>query len=576
MGLRGDRRTRLLAAFAVGILISCLWLAFVVFSLVRATSDLREGRKAADTARHRDPLTLLDDSTVALLRTADRRFVSAHHTMTSPVLFPARLLPVLGRNLRSAEALSSAASRIATVGIQGLVEAHGVLATSAGAGNARVAAVRQVADLAMRTDSRLTHVDLGPNVGLLGPLAEARADLARGLTELRQALAGAATTATTVSDLLAGPSHYLVMGANNAEMRAGSGMFLSIGELETDAGRITLGDLKSVSDVAVPPGVAVTGDLADRWGWLNPGQVWQSLMASPRFDESARLAADMWVASGRSPVDGVLAIDPAGLKALLAVTGPVTVDDRQIDADNVIEELVYRQYARFTGDQAERREELGRIARSAFTSLEGGGWSPIQLAGSLAKAISGRHLMAWSSNPRQQAGWETAGAAGAVRPDSLLVSVLNRGASKLDRWLGVDANLTVEPKDGQTECILRLTLSNQVPPDAPSYVLGPYDGVSVPAGTYLGLVAVNLPGAALDSRVDGVDNLAVAGADGPTRVVGFQLQVPRSGEQEVTVRFRLPAGHGSIRVEPSARIPAMAWRSGATSWDDGAAHHLEW
>lgn len=576
MGLRRHRRTGILAVVAVVGLLLCAWTAAAIVALSRATSDLNAGRKAADAARPQDPLTLLDDSTIDLLRQAETRFEAAGGRIRSPVLLPARLLPVLGRNLRAAEAIAASAEQVAAIGVDGLLEARGVLDRPSGQGIARVALVREVGDLALRMDGRLNNLDLGPDEGLLGPLATARADVEDGLVALKRALAGAAATATTVADLLAGPSRYLVLGTNNAEMRAGSGMVLSLGELETEGGTINLGELRSVSDVPVPPGIPVTGDLAARWGWLTPSQVWQNLLVSPRFDQSAELASAMWVAAGNRPVDGVLAIDPVGLKEILKVTGPVTIDGREISSENVIEELVYRQYARFIGDQAERREELGRIARSAFAALEEGGWSPVELAGGLAKAVSGRHLMAWSSRPRQQAGWETAGADGALRDDSLLVSILNRGASKLDRWLGVDARLDIQPKEDGSDCTLRLSLTNSVPSDAPTYVLGPYEGVSVSEGTYLGLVAVSLPGAAIGARIDGVEQLAIAGADGPNRVVGFQLEVPRSGHHEVVVRFRLPGKHGSIRVEPSARVPALAWGSGTTSWDDGRSHRISW
>jgi hypothetical protein len=576
MAPRRNRRSRLVVvAVVAGVLLSA-WVVIVVISMASATSDLNDGRRAVDAARHREPRALLDESTEKVLQAANRRFSAARDTIRSPLLLPAKLLPVLGRNLRSVEALSNTATRITTVGIDGLQEARTLLRRPAAQGESRVALVREVGELANRTQKRLTNLDLGPGDGLFGSLGKARADLARGQADLTRALTGASATATTLGNLLAGPSRYLLVGANNAEMRAGSGMFLSLGELEAHDGVIRLGDVRSVTDADVPTGVAVSGDMAERWGWLTPGKVWQNLMLSPRFDESARLAAQMWVAAGNGPVDGVLAIDPAGLKEILKVTGPVTLGDIQVDSENVVEELVYRQYARFVGDQAERREELGLIARSAFDSLEAGGYSSVDLIGGLAKAIAGRHLMAWSSQPNQQAGWDAAGAGGSLRPDSLLVSVLNRGASKLDRWLGVGADLATAPSQNDTDCTLRLTLENNVPADAPPYVLGPFEGVSVPEGTYLGIVAVTLPGDARDARIDGVDQLAVAGADGPTRVVGFQLQVAKGERREVVVHFRLPGRHGTMRVEPSARAPAMAWRSGETAWDDGASHRVTW
>ena len=43
---------------------------------------------------------------------------------------------------------------------------------------------------------------------------------------------------------------------------------------------------------------------------------------SPRFPASAALAAQMWKAKTGETVDGVFAIDPIGLQALIEVSGP--------------------------------------------------------------------------------------------------------------------------------------------------------------------------------------------------------------------------------------------------------------
>src|SRR5207244_8808773 len=142
-----------------------------------------------------------------------------------------------------------------------------------------------------------------------------------------------------VASLLTGPRTYLVLAANNAEMRAGSGMFLSIGELTTSAGSLRLTGMSSVTEVPIPPGVPVEGDLASRWGFIDPAADWRDLMLSPRFDASAQLATRMWAAAGRGPVDGVLVLDPVALSGILQATGPVQVGPRPIGRFRVVPEL---------------------------------------------------------------------------------------------------------------------------------------------------------------------------------------------------------------------------------------------
>jgi hypothetical protein len=552
------RRTRVLvAAGALG----ALWLLAAAYLLVGAARDLRAGTAAMEGARAGNGLSeVADGRPLPHLRTAERRFARAEARTTSPVLLPVRLVPVLGRQLRSVAALSSAARDVAGTALDAMTRSRQLLEPPRGSNPERVELVRSLGGLAGDTHDRLAAIGLGPADGLFAPLARARNRLGDELAKVQDELGRASTAATGVAEMLTGPRRYLVFAANNAEMRAGSGMFLSVGELEIDDGGLHLGEMRSVVDVPVPGGVAISADLADRWGWLAPNREWRNLMASPRFDATAELAARMWVAAGNRPVDGVLALDPVALEGVLAATGPVTVDGRSVDAEDVVDELLHGQYLRFPErDRSVRREELGRIARGAFDALDAGRWSVSGLAGGLRRAASGRHLLAWSAKPAQQAGWEALGVDGALDADSLLVSVLNRGSNKLDQFLAVTADIDVDRTAAGTDVSLSVTLRNTVPAGEPPYVAGEDPASGVPSGSYLGILTVNLPGAATGGRIDGVTSLAVAGPDGPTRVVGHQLRVDPGQARTLVVRFTLPPGATGLRVEPSARVPAIAW-----------------
>ena len=123
-----------------------------------------------------------------------------------------------------------------------------------------------------------------------------------------------------------------MLAANNSEMRVGSGTFLQIGLLTIDHGSLKLDAMRSFSDYPVPKGeVPLTGDFADRWGFLEPNTEWRNLGSSPQFPSQAELASGMWKAATGKPVDGVLALDVVALKDLLAATGPVRLDGRHDD-----------------------------------------------------------------------------------------------------------------------------------------------------------------------------------------------------------------------------------------------------
>jgi hypothetical protein len=565
---RARRRVVLLVGGALAV-----WFVAVLVLLALAALDVRSGVHDLNQARGRAtvgdvvagrPLAALRHGSLTLHRAATR--------IDHPLVAPLRVLPVVGRQLRSTSALSSAASTGADAAFRAVTHARPLL--RGGGGEERVARARQLGDLAAQAAKELKALDLGPRRYLLPPLAHARNKLSTQLASAQRGLDRAAAGARATAQLLAGPRRYLLFAANNAEMRAGSGMFLSVGELQTGGGSVHLGPVTSVTDIHVPPGVPLTGDLADRWGWLHPNEEWRNLMTSPRFDASARLAAEMWVATGHAPVDGVLALDPVALQSLLRATGAVTLDGRRIDADNVLPELLHDQYIRFPEEQtAVRREELGRIAQAVFANVDAGRWSASALASGVAEAARGRHLMVWSDRPEEGAGWRASGADGTLQPDSMLVSVLNRGGNKLDWFLRVSAGLTLHRRAGGTDGVLTLRLRNTVPGGEPREVAGPYPGSGLPANAYVGIVAVNLPGNATSARVDGVSDLAVAGADGPTRVIGVTVQVAQGEERTLVVRFRLNGGP-ALEVEPSARVAPVSWTYNHTAWRDGSRHGI--
>jgi len=535
------------------------WLLVVGVTLVRAAGDLQAGRHAADRAHGLKLSDLATERPLTDLTRAARRLGDVHRELDSAVVAPLRLVPVAGRQLRSASALSGAASLVAETGVVAVSQGPQMLQEPHGAGPARVRLLGRLGGLVQRTEQRLAAVDLGPDHGLISPLARARDQLALKLTSLRTGLAQGAAGVRAVAQLLAGPRRYLVLAANNSEMRAGSGMFLSVGALQAGNGRLQLSAVRSVTQAPVPPGaVPLGGDLAARWGWLQPNVDWRNLMVSPRFDVAAPLAARMWAASGNGPVDGVLALDPVAMKGILAATGPVQVAGRTIGSDDVVDELLHEQYIRLpAGAQvSERREELGALASAALQALDGRNWSPERLVQGLSTAARGRHLLAWAARPSEEQAWTRAGVGGAMSGDSLLVAVLNRGGNKLDYRLSSQAKLTLRP-GRNTEGTLAITLANHADLGDPPYIIGPDPSTGLHPGDYLGFLAVTLPGQATQGRIDGSPPLAVAGPDGPTRVIGTEVLLPAGQSRTLVIHFLLPGRHGSLRLEPSARVPAL-------------------
>lgn len=557
---------------AVGVL---GWSVVAAILVGLAANDLRQGKTLALRAKDGATATALRDGSLADdLGASARAFRRGAGRLQNPILAPLRVFPFIGRQQRSAVALAKGATVLSAAGARAAQEVAAAVDPPPTSGPGRLQALRRIGRASEVAMATLDTIPLGPATGLLGPLQQARDDLRWQLDSAGRDLQRGATITSAVGEFLGQERRYVLVAANNAEMRAGSGMFLSVGLLETGGGEMDLGEMFPTGSLVLPEGVPVEGDLAELWGWTEPGRDWRNLAMSPRFEASAPVAARLWEAQMGGEIDGVLAVDVAALRALLATTGPVGVGGETISADGVERRLLHDQYRGLSfdvasgGAQSERREELGGIARAVVDAVNAGRIDLPALADEMSKAAAGRHILAWSRRPSEQLGWESADISGKLAPDSLAVSLLNRGGNKLDPFMQVDTDVRSAPATGGGRSVeLTIRLRNATPEGEPVYVAGPHPDQDVAPGTYVGLVAVNLPGAA--RSIDTGDAVAIVrGADGPTQSVAVAIALPRGEERTVTLSFDLPATTDRLVVEPSARIPPATFTSGRREFLD--------
>lgn len=553
-------------------MLAVIWIGFVVATIWSAYGHSNRGREHLVDAQEQlsvDAITA--GKTRASLVPAAREFRIAHNRLDNPAMAPAKLVPVLGRQLTSVTAMAGAAADISSFSVEATARAEAVLKKGAGSREGRIALVEDLTDIAGEADQKLARVDLGPSEALFPPLLAARQAVEKELNDARLVINRVLAAGEGLSQFLNGPRKYLVMAANNSEMRAGSGMFLSLGVLGVDKGALDIEEFGEVPDFLPAGSVPLQGDFADRWGWTEPNREWRNLAMSPQFDVTGELALRMWTVAKSEEVDGVLALDVVALRALLRATGPVVVDGQTIGESDVEKEVLHDQYLGSGGNltgRLVRRERMGRIARAAVQMLDVGKWDPGILVDEIAKAARGRHILAWSNRPTEQKAWVASGIDGMLEENSLMISVLNRGANKLDQFLGVSAALDAEPGPNVTRVTLKLTFRNSVGEGEPEYILG-FDPPRGPgAGVYNGILAVNLPGSAMNPSLGGNEKLVVSGADGPTIVYGTEILVRPGESLQVIVEFELPATQDDLVVEPSARIPAINWQFNSRRWTD--------
>jgi hypothetical protein len=140
--------------------------------------------------------------------------------------------------------------------------------------------------------------------------------------------------------------------------------------------------------------------------------------------------------------------------------------------------------------------------------------------------------------------------------------------------MGMSADLIVERGErGVYEAVLDVTITNRAPESGePRYVVGPYPGSDLDQGEYLGLVTLTLPAGATNSRFDGIERLAVSGADGKNRTVAAWVRVPRGATTHLIARFELPRSMAELVIEPSARALPTTWTFRSEEWHDRDRH----
>lgn len=535
------------------------WAGVAAFLLLQARAEGQRGLDALDAVRQDQTFdALVSPATGTRLGEAADHFRAARRRLSNPLMVPLRFVPVLGRQINSARALNSGAGEVAAIAADGARELRIASTGRPPAGPERVALLRHLASVASRAEGRLADIPAGPGQALVGPLRDARAEFVSTRDEAVDGLASAVTVLSGTAELLDRDHRYLLFGANNAEMRAGSGMFLSAAELRTGDGTLELGAVRPTASLILPDSVPVGGDLARNWPWLPLGEDFRNLALTPQFDVSAPVAARMWeqVPGGRR-VDGVAAIDVEGLRAMLRVVGPVTVDGVTYRASTVDRLLLNEQYRTFD-DNVQRRDEVGAVAQAVFDRLDTGRFPVKDLADQLVAMVRGRHLLLWSSERDQQAAWAAAGAAGDLTERSLAVSTVNRSATKLDWFLRSRVDVSTKRQGARTSVDLRITLDNSTPDGEPRYVAGP-NVAGLAKGEWSGVVVVNVPGSARGTVVKGGAYETLRGNDGPTSVVGRYLRVKAGQRAVIDVSFVVSSQIDRFVLEPSGRIPRTVW-----------------
>jgi len=543
----------------LALVVLLLFAGLLIRDIVRIRNDVKAGQSRLS---HLQLTQLESHQTVeASFGTADRRLrEAASVARDSPWLKLLTPLPKAGRQIHAVRDLTTAAAQVADIGYHAATAARAQLDAPRTGPADRLRLIDSLQHEMTVAAARLAQVQVGAPGHLTGSLAGGRAELVAKLAQARTQLADGLQLTTTLRSMLAGPRTYLVLAGNNAEMRAG-GIATAAGLVRFNAGDLVTGKFIPTFELYLPGDKAapVPPDLADLYRRQAIGQEWRETNTSPNWPAVARIYSQMSAKSPLGHVDGVLFVDVVTLRSLLQVVGPVTVDGASYTAANVEQKLLFDNYVRYpTLDTNNvRRDVQSQVANDAFAALRSGSFSLPGLAKALGEDIKGRHLLAWSTNPAEQAMWTKLAADGTIGPNDLMVTVQNDNASKLDYFIDPTVDLNIVQQSDHQQVDMTVTVNNPRRAASSPYIEGGLPGVVVPGDHRLYLL-LYLPGTAY--AITNVDPQFVAGGvDSGMQVAGMVYTVAYGQTRSVHITFSVPLTQTYVRLLPSGRLRPVGY-----------------
>ncbi|HEX9694680.1 MAG TPA: DUF4012 domain-containing protein [Actinomycetota bacterium] len=457
-------------------------------SLERAEPLLSSARESATSAE-------LETATREL-RAAQTHVRAAVTRSSGPFTRIVGVVPVVGRTGRAVRVAAEAAALAVRAGLRASEATEAFPTGESGApafgfhdGRVPVESWRNAAApiaaadaLAARAVARAARA---PRSLILPPVARALARLDADLATLRSATRHAASLSTLIPALAGAgaPRRYLLVFQNPAELRATGGLLGGVALLEAAEGRIEL--TRTQPDNDFPALDAAPIDMpawyVQRYDRLKGLTLWSNVNMEPDFPTTAPLIAAYYTATVGRPVDGVIALDPHALAAMLEATGPVTSPSgHTFEAATVAKFVMSDTYALFEGGDSLRRKAVVLDAAAVIFDTIKTGVDPVTLASSLAEAARGKRVQVWMRDAAAQRAVAALGVDGSFKPatpGATMIGVVtqNAGANKIDFYLrrAIDLDLRLR-EDGSAEATLTVALTNTAPASGlPRDVIGP-------------------------------------------------------------------------------------------------------
>jgi hypothetical protein len=602
------RRRALLVVGGLGVGAVVVSLPIVIATLIvrgEASAGEAAAKAALSNVGSGSSATAVGDLDRAATDTAD-----ASSALSGWIMAGARVVPLVAQQARFLTGALTSAAQAAAVGAR---QAPAIDYHRLGYHHGKINLARLTAmEGPMRILDRQLHTTTHQLAGLgsswlAGPL-EGRAVSLRTEVGRAQHSADLAVEAAKVLPAMLGGDgvrHYFIAFMTPSESRSYDGLVGSYGLLTADDGHVslTLSGVSSDLETLLPPGGATLRGVPDfvaRYSQFHPGV--RDATYSPDLPTVASVLEQQYVQTGGVRVDGVLAIDPYGLAALLHFTGPLQVPGLPVPltSHNAAYILLKEQYTTFdageTNEDLLRHDFLQSALHLAFDKLVAGSLpSPKTLAAVLQPAVVQGRISFWSFHRSEQPLLRRLGIDGSFPAtgggDLLAVTTQNAGANKIDAFLHTSVldHVTFDPSNGDVASEVTISLTNDAPASGlpPIVIDSPADPELAPGTNHTWLTLYS-PLVFEKASIDGAAETLSSGVEVGVKAYSAYVDVPSGAT--VTLRVHLAGQVASrnalamtVRLQPAVNperevvevTPAGAWRlattDGSARWDLSAA-----
>lgn len=417
--------------------------------------------------------------------------VNGTHDLTWRI---AELIPVLGQNLTGvryvAESIDDIVQDVAVPAVS-LASSFDVSARDPETGGFDLAPINDAKTIVasaqtVMADSlqKLGTIDTSATVG---PVSAAVKKLDGMLVTVSAAVDGAAPLLNIAGPALGqdGARNYILAFQNNAESTALGGSAASFSVLSADRGAVAITDQASSADFLNrdPVDVAVDQSAIDLYSdYLVTHS--NTATSRPDFPTAGPILKAYFQRDRGIDVDGVISVDPLALSYMLNATGPITLSTGDVlSSDNAVSLLLNEVYFRW--DSYEEPEKVdaffSEAASAILTKVLSGDFDFAKMATAISKGVDQGSIMAWFSNPDEQALLDGSRLQGALPKDNAEETVVgvyyqDTSASKIDYYLNTATKTSTDMCSApdaptfSTSTTLKSNLTDAQQADLPDYV----------------------------------------------------------------------------------------------------------